>query len=534
MFHQMIRQKWLLASVLSFAGMPAAYAALGENIAVSARAMALGNAVTADPGGIEAIHFNPAGLTKLKGTQVTTSLVAAQINAYSEFDAPADYEGFFGYKDDPVIGQRSYSKGHALYIPGYGVLKLPFRIAAPTSGFSYNEPDSKFTFASMAYAPMLVAYDRSENPVDPTRFGGRMVIMQRITYLSPSVGYQVNDKLSVGLATGLSHQAMVMDTDFRSPNQLVAMTRGIQDAFCPEGGNPIDTLLFGLCNGARLNPFKALANMRLQMTNPMDPSINLGVLWEPSDSFAIGASYQPETRARLTGRYKISYSEDLQSFIRGVMNSALGPVLLNILGMPTYVPPTESGYMGMTMTNPAHFQIGTKWKVHPRVRLSLDASWTDWAQWNKFYMQFDQELAVLKLARLFGYPDASKLEFPRGYKSVWSFGYGMELDVTDRLKFRLGIDDRKSSIPQDKLDILAPLTDAKLYGVGLGYKVSKNFDIDLTAALMNTKAYVTAKNPSTNLNDAGLLNVVYNPYAGLDVKSGLSIKYGGVTFRKRF
>ena len=46
------------------------HAALVENLTLgNAKALALANAVTADPPGIDSIHFNPAGLAAMKGRQ---------------------------------------------------------------------------------------------------------------------------------------------------------------------------------------------------------------------------------------------------------------------------------------------------------------------------------------------------------------------------------------------------------------------------------------------------------------------------------
>lgn len=44
-----------------------ANAQLGQNLAVDIRSLSMGNAVTADPPGISAVHFNPAALAKLMG-----------------------------------------------------------------------------------------------------------------------------------------------------------------------------------------------------------------------------------------------------------------------------------------------------------------------------------------------------------------------------------------------------------------------------------------------------------------------------------
>ncbi|MBE0844448.1 outer membrane protein transport protein, partial [Escherichia coli] len=39
------------------------------------KAMALGNAVTADETGIDSVHYNPAALTRMKGRQATVKLL---------------------------------------------------------------------------------------------------------------------------------------------------------------------------------------------------------------------------------------------------------------------------------------------------------------------------------------------------------------------------------------------------------------------------------------------------------------------------
>ena len=44
-------------------------AQLGQDLSVDLRSLSLGNAVTADPPGISAVHFNPAALTKIDGLQ---------------------------------------------------------------------------------------------------------------------------------------------------------------------------------------------------------------------------------------------------------------------------------------------------------------------------------------------------------------------------------------------------------------------------------------------------------------------------------
>ncbi len=44
-------------------------------------------------------------------------------------------------------------------------------------------------------------------------FMGQQVALERITYLSPSIGYEVNDQLFIGASIGMSYQAIGMKRD---------------------------------------------------------------------------------------------------------------------------------------------------------------------------------------------------------------------------------------------------------------------------------------------------------------------------------
>ena len=88
-----------------------AHAALVENLTTSVVAMALGNAVTADPPGIDSVHFNPAGLARLEGDSTQHSAFGASIRARASFARPANFD-IGGWKDDPISGTTSYYRYH--------------------------------------------------------------------------------------------------------------------------------------------------------------------------------------------------------------------------------------------------------------------------------------------------------------------------------------------------------------------------------------------------------------------------------------
>ena len=532
-----------------------AQAQLAQNLSVDLRALSLGNAVTADPPGINSIHFNPAGLTKINGLELDVQLMMADFSIESDFSAPPGFN-VFGYSDDPVVcndpaddGQslcssfktaHSEVEGVGLYLPILdGFLKLPpGPIAAPTAGIAYRPPGSKFTFADAFYAPMIAGLYRDPN--DPGSYMGKEVALERITYLSPSVAYRLTDNLSVGLSVGMSYQAVALNTDFRAPNELIGVFRLLDEEVCaPFKGNSnivTDLLLFGVCNAEEsLGPFKKMASLDVAMDQKLSPTYNLGILWEPSDQFAWGAVYQSSAKMRLKGKFKVEYENGARSLINdGLQSSITGQILGAILGMPTYMPKTEEGLLAMNLEYPAHFQTGIKYKPIPPLQINFDIGWTDYGAWDAFHFEFDRQLAVLQIARLL-VPGTTptQLTFPLGFSSPWSWGVGLEYSHTNRLKFRLGYEPRKSAIPDNKRNALAPINAARMFGTGIGYKFDRDTDIDLTLMHLRSRDYIPA-GTSSLVNAQGINNVVYNPFAGLDVQTKAVVNIMGLVYRKRW
>ncbi|MDM1758885.1 MULTISPECIES: outer membrane protein transport protein [Acinetobacter] len=532
------------------------FAHLGLNLSVDIRSLSMGNAVTADPPGISAIHFNPAALTKLKGLQTDVQGIVANFDIQKEFSAPDGYN-VFGYSDDPLIcndapdnpsnlctdykGSVSGDVEYAsLYVP---ILKKVvdlgpgWPVLAPTGGVSYNPPGSKLTYATAVYAPMVAGFG-SENG-NPGNFMGQQVAIERITYLSPSIAYEVNDELSIGASIGMSYNAVALKTDLRFPNEMVGVLRMVDEAVCApfrENSNVItDLLLFGLCNANEaVSPFNKFAAMEVSLEQSLSPSYNLGMLWEPTEEFGFGMVYQSAAKMRMKGKYFIDTANAPRELIKGLNSSATGQILAAILGFPGYIPPTESGLIAMDLEYPAHFQAGIKYKVLPDLQVNFDLGWTDFKAWEKFQFEFDRQISALKIAKLLSNEVSdSSLSVPLGFKSPWSWGVGVEYSATDRLKLRAGYEPRASAIPDDKRNSLVPINNAQLFGLGLGYRFDEDTDIDLSVGFLRSRDNIPACSSSMS-NACGVDNLILNPYAGLNVKTNTKVTILGLNYRTRW
>ncbi|HYD93951.1 MAG TPA: outer membrane protein transport protein [Noviherbaspirillum sp.] len=526
-----------VASLLLASALPPAHAAMTDNLLTSPTAMSLGNAVTADPPGTDSIHFNPAGLARMTGSTESHSFALVSLRNPNHFTQGENFN-IGGWREDPLNNTSTGPMRQKIYIPGIGMpgWRLP-AVILPGLGLAYRKPDSDFTFGVANYVSQAMSSDRSKDPNDPGRFDGKLVHLQRLVYAAPGVGYKVSDTLSVGVSVPIAHQAIVMNTDMRMPNPLLGIVGQIQRGWCPEnGGNILDTFTVGLCGGGpegRVNPFKKAAAISLEMTAPVDPTINLGVLWEPVDWFALGAVYQGGSKTKVTGQYTITAEPMLRRFVEGMYSSLFGPIVAGITGMPSSIPEVQSGNATAVVPFPKRVQLGFKFKPTERFQFNVDANWADWGSWDAMTVKFDQSIKLLEMARLFGIPDSTQMKLPRGYKSTLHFGYGMQVKVNEKLTMRFGFEPRKSSIPADKIDLIAPLPDTKLYSIGANYKINRNTDISIAASYMKGDYNVPARG-SCNMNCDNFFNIVYNPYAGLDVSGGLRVRYLGVTLTKHF
>ena len=533
-----------------------ANAQLGQDLSVDLRSLTMGNAVTADPPGISAVHFNPAGLTKIEGLQTDVQGILANFAINRDFTAPAGYN-VFGYSDDPLVcndgpevatGICTDFKGTVEGNVEYASLYVPILkkmvdlgpntpLAAPTAGIAYKPPGSKVTYATAMYAPLVAGFGSEDG--NPGNYMGQQVALERITYLSPSFGYQVNDHLSVGASFGMSYQAIAMKTDLRFPNEMIGVLRMVDDVVCgpfKDNGDIItDLLLFGICNAKEgMNPFNKLGSLDVSLEQSLSPSYNLGILWEPTDDFSFGMVYQSEAKMRLRGKYLMNNAVAPQQLVAGLNSSATGQILAAILGLPGYVPNIESGLVAMDFKYPQHFKAGIKYNLFPDLQMNFDVGWTDFAAWDEFKFEFDRQIALLKVAKLLSNKVTDRsLALPLGFQSSWNWGIGFEYSATDRLKLRIGYEPRTSSIPDNKRNTMVPINNAQLFGLGAGYRFDQDTDLDLSLAFLRSRDDIPA-NTSTLANQTGVNNLLLNPYAGLDIKTNTKVTLLGINYRTRW
>ncbi len=517
--------------LLVMLALPAA-ATLTDSLTIgSAKAVALGHAVTADPPGIDSVHFNPAGLINLKGRQSHFKTVAGTFGidmAFGDYD-PETAAAIDAHRDQPYFQENDAhqstgtTEGASLMLPFVGMTDVPV-LFAPLGGVSYAAPDGRMTVATNVYSPMMVGLYRAED--DPSRWIGQRMSFMVITYFSPSFAYRINDEWTVGAAMTFNYGGVGFELPFRGGNPSIFELGELQQGpmLNCTGADPDKPPLELLCGG-NFSPYEELGYMALEVESPLNIGFNLGALWQPMPWLTFGMNYIPAMPMTMEGEFSWTSSEAWSSVLVPLVNSPLGGQLDSIVRLLGYEFPQgqskTEGDVTLEMEMPEQFMMGTSIKLTPRVKLNIDYKYAGWSTWEELPLELSTPIDFLRLAEYVGESTSTALVFPLGLKDTWNWAVGMEYAWSDDLVLRVGVEDRPSSLPKGGYTPLLPMGSGKLYGAGFGLTTEYG-EVDFGMAYFrNTLDMPAGTSPLGN--DTDPMNFIYNPFFGTDIKTELSV-----------
>lgn len=253
----------------------------------NAKAASMGNAVTADSTGTDAIHFNPAALIKIQEKTAQLNILSAVLKSKTELGERVQSADELSQAlalglgsetlDDPLENTTSELEYNdpVLYLPLAGPTDLPV-LGAPFGGVALPFPDGDIVIATNVYSPFAVGYTRADD--DPGRYQGKMVTMVNIRYFNPTIALRFSDSLTVGGGINFGWGGVAMDLDMRAPNLILAALQEVCMVAEP---------LFEPCKNT-LGPYKDIGSLSIEVESGFIPTFNLGVLWEPTPWFSWG------------------------------------------------------------------------------------------------------------------------------------------------------------------------------------------------------------------------------------------------------
>ncbi|UCD79163.1 MAG: outer membrane protein transport protein [Desulfobacterales bacterium] len=285
-------------------------------------AFAGGGAVAEDA---STIFFNPAGLTRLPGSQIALAgyyiLPQAEYNNHSATVSPAL----------PVVGGTPLSGGD-----GGDAGESAF-----LANFYYaQEITQKFHAGLGVTVPFGLGTDYDRDWVG--RYHGVKSELHTID-INPSVAYRVNKWLSLG--GGISAQY--------AEAKLT---------------NAVDFGTIGFIGGAGTLP-QSLDGFTKLKADDWGWRWNVGILVEPTDNLRIGLAYRSNIDYTLKGDAKFEIPAGAEAIARGA-----GLANTDVKSDVTF---------------PGHASLSAYWRIHDKFAVMGDIFWTNWSEMNELFIELD-------------------------------------------------------------------------------------------------------------------------------------------------
>jgi long-chain fatty acid transport protein len=400
--------KKLVAACVAASCMGTATLSLAAGFKISeqgAKAMAMGNAFSAQADDPSALFYNPAGIAYLKGTQVSLGSLTILV-PQTEFDGTT-----------PLSGNVPLGNGTS---PVYERAKRDIFIA-PTFYLTHsfeNLPLSVGLGINSLY-PLAKSWD------DSSSFRNQIMnISIKPINFQPTVAYRFDD-LNLAVAGGI-------DITYAQVSlQKAAYTSTIT------GGAPYGAFELG--------------NLGADAT-AIDYGYNFGLMWRPAKSLSFGATYRSEIKLHLDGDANF-----LATTPAGItaMGDSYSSIPANAL--PFYRARYTSS-ASTTLTLPSNVDLAVAWKPLEPLTLEFDATWTGWSSYDKLELVFDNP----QFNNFNNKPD------PKNWKDVWSYKFGAQYAYNPNLDLRCGYSFDTSPVPSNTLGPELPDSDRHSFSIGNG------------------------------------------------------------------
>jgi long-chain fatty acid transport protein len=295
-----------------------------------AKAMAMGNAFTAQADDPTALFYNPAGIAFLKGTQVNLGSTTIYVPS-TEFNGTAPLSG-----NAPIgVGTTTVKENAKNDI---------FIAPAFYATHSFEGMPLSVGLAVNAIYPLAKSWD------DSSVFRAEIMnIAVKPINFQPTVAYRFDDwNLAVAAGLDITHAIVTLQRMAYSPDASVA------------------------------NSAYELGSMGLDGT-ATDIGWNAGLKWKPAPSLSFGAAYRSEIELDVKGDANFLATTPAGFDIIGMTTDATSP----------YSRTRVSSTVSTTIVLPASLGLGVAWQPTEKLTMEFDAEWTGWSSLNKLEFQFD-------------------------------------------------------------------------------------------------------------------------------------------------
>ncbi|MDH5484277.1 MAG: outer membrane protein transport protein [Gammaproteobacteria bacterium] len=413
----------ILSGLVSSAAQASGFALIENSASGMGNAFAGAAAIAEDA---STIYFNPAGMTRLQGRQMSAAIHL--ISPSSDFSN----DGSTSLTTAPLSGPDADGGQSAMVANFYYVDQL----------------NSDWTFGLGINAPFGLGTDYGEDWVG--RYHATKSDMLTIN-INPALAIRANKNLSIGIGFNLQYIEATLENHLDSA------------AICQGGIAPLIDFAtstpgagVAACNGAGLSG-AGIGDATLDSTQSLKGDdwswgVNFGMLYDFDDKTRMGVSYRSGVNHELAGDVDFTVNANLQAVIDG-LGSYSGLFSDSAVSAHVELPDTLS--------------ISLVHEMDPKLTLLGDLTWTGWEKFNELRIKFAN-------------PVQSDSIIPEDWNNSWRLAVGANYKADAQWTYRAGLAlDQTPIASAEERTPRIPGNDRKWLSLGVGYQMSSEMSIDV-------------------------------------------------------
>lgn len=407
----------LLSLGVSTHARAAGFALIENSASGMGNAFAGGSAIADDA---STVFFNPAGMTRLSGTQIA---IAGHI-----VDPTADFtnNGSQDFLGNPLSGGND-DGGKTAFVPNF---------------YYVTEIGDDSMFGLGINVPFGLSTDYDDDWVG--RYTATKSEVSTIN-INPSFGTKATDKLSIGF--GLSIQYIDATLENQLDSGAICVNLQVQ------GGADTATAIAN-CQGLGLPVADASVDSSQSLSgDDWTTGYNFGFLYQLDNESRVGFAYRSEIKHSLEGNVDFAMDPALS----GIISAQSAPIDTLF---------SDTGIMaGVEL--PATASVSYYRDVNTRLAVMADVTWTEWSNF--------KELAII-----FDNPVQGSSTIPENWQNSWRYAIGMNYKANDTVTYRAGVayDETPIRSAEDRTPRI-PGNDRTWLSFGVGYNLSSDMSIDV-------------------------------------------------------
>ncbi|EKO3534181.1 transporter [Vibrio fluvialis] len=394
----------------------------------SARAQGSAGAGSAEAVEPSTIFYNPAGLTRLKGTLFSLDVIG--VDPHSNFGY-SEATNDLGHPVSPASTGGHYAR-HAVIPHTYASYRV----------------DQSLVLGLGVFVPFGAKIDYGDDFAG--RYYGSGIDFKSVA-INPSLGYQLNERHSLGI--GVS--AQYLNVELKKAVDMVSTAFGV---CLQEGYTPSDC---GTATSAYIGQPDAKGSIK---GRDWGIGFNLGYLFTPSEDTRIGLAYRSSIKHTLEGDANFSVPDGLPGGSASPLNAGIQMALAN-------------GKTSVELATPETISLAGYHRLTERWAIMGDVTWSRQSRLQNLEINIPTaQLPDRKSVSKFAWDDS------------WRASIGVNYYLNEQWILRCGyMYDQKPVSDSAYAMTILPDADRQMYAFGATYQINKHHRLDFAYTYLQLK-----------------------------------------------